>query len=259
MKRAFIAVEGPHDVELIGALFRSLDPKRRRVRLLAELDDFWRPLVPERFPHQGDLARRVPVPVFFVGGSRSLAVMADRGDSGVVDSIRGALDALNDAPDIIDADDLTGPARWDRFRASKAARELGDLLPTQAGRVLPGPSRVGAFVLPDGEGPGTLEDLLLDAAGIVYPTLLAGAETYIADAAPHIAALPRDDRKAIQKPAGARKATVACVGAILKPGKAIQASIQDNCWFRTPEALALPRVAAAREWLADLLELSLPR
>jgi hypothetical protein len=42
---------------------------------------------------------------------------------------------------------------------------------------------------------------------------------------------------------------------ILRPGKAVQTSIQDNRWLRN-QALAIPRIAAVQTFLTELFELS---
>jgi hypothetical protein len=45
------------------------------------------------------------------------------------------------------------------------------------------------------------------------------------------------------KPAGRKKAIVGAVANVLRPGKSVQVSLQDNRWLRDPRALALPQVA----------------
>lgn len=260
MKRAFIAVEGPHDVELVGALLASLDGTTQRVRFKSEVDESWHGLIPTTFPVQDDIARRVPVPVFFCTATHTVAVMVAEGDKRLIEVIEESIAALDVPLDmlgvVMDADRSEAQARWTGMLP--AASKLGLALPLRAGEVGPGPPRFGAFVLPDNASPGTLEVLLLDAAEVVYPTLLEPARAFVDGVKAPIAALSRDERRAFQKPSGREKATVACLGAVLKPGKAIQASIQDNRWFKDPAALALPRIAGVRAFLAALLDLPIP-
>ena len=59
MRRSYLEVEGPHDVEFVA---RLLPPSFKRVQMLADLDPALRCLVPAKFPHRDDLLRRVPVP-----------------------------------------------------------------------------------------------------------------------------------------------------------------------------------------------------
>jgi hypothetical protein len=55
-------------------------------------------------------------------------------------------------------------------------------------------------------------------------------------------------------PAGRNKAMVGSIASILRPGRAIQVSLQDDRWLRDT-ALALPRVKAVQDFLLKLLEL----
>ena len=51
MRRSYIAVEGPHDVEFVARLL----PGFSRVKQLGELEEGFRLLVPTKFPHRNDL------------------------------------------------------------------------------------------------------------------------------------------------------------------------------------------------------------
>src|SRR5437899_2602972 len=58
-----------------------------------------------------------------------------------------------------------------------------------------------------------------------------------------------DDLKELKKPAGRHKAIIASAAAVLKPGKAIQVSIQDNRWI-DGDALRTPRIHACLAFLS---------
>jgi hypothetical protein len=66
--------------------------------------------------------------------------------------------------------------------------------------------------------------------------------------------LVADDLGDFNKPAGRNKAVVGAIASILRPGKAMQASIQDNRWLRGP-TLNIARVKAVQDFLVSLLEL----
>jgi hypothetical protein len=263
VKYGYVAVEGPHDLAFIGRLLKlhGLD----RVKMLADLDPFWRVLVPRSYPHRDDLLKRVPVPTFFAGSTHSIAVHVVEGDSGFGNTLRDSLDTLYQGP----APELTGlgvlldaDARVsapDRFRdlkktldATPFPRPIG--FPDAPGEVSTSPPRAGIFVLPDNVRPGTLEDLLLECARTVYPTLETGAQAYLAtaSAAPE---LDKEDRRELTKPAGRNKALVAYIAAFLRPGKAIQVSLQDNRWLDAPLA-RFPQVSVVHDFLTKLLDLS---
>ncbi len=265
MKYGYIAVEGPHDLAFVGRLLElhALD----RVKMLGHLDPFWHALVPRSFPHSDDLLKRVPVPTFFASATHSVAVHVVDGDSGFPNTLKDSLDSLyaEDAPTLtgigvmLDADSKK-PAR-ERFEQlksalTKTAFPLPITLPDSPGEIWPGPPRTGIFVLPDNAHEGTLEDLLAECARAVYPTLEASARAYL-DSAGAAEELTKDDRKDFAKPAGRNKALVACIAAFLRPGKAIQVSLQDNRWLEPPLS-RFPRVVAVHDFLASLLELPPP-
>ncbi|MCP4671558.1 MAG: hypothetical protein GY857_09650 [Desulfobacula sp.] len=67
-------------------------------------------------------------------------------------------------------------------------------------------------------------------------------------------ALKSKDRKYFKKPSGKNKATIGCIGNILRPGKAIQVSIQDNDWISN-ETLAFEEIRHLDIFLTDLLNI----
>jgi hypothetical protein len=249
----YLATEGPHDVELVAALLRPFG--FRRVQHLTSLDPYWRPLIPTTYPHRDDLLARVPVPTFFKGADLSVAIEAVGGDSKLAPRTEDVLALLRGTQPslgvILDADaERSAHERFDRV--VKDLRKLAIPGPESPGIVASGPPRCGIYVLPDNQSPGTFESLLLEAAQTSYSRLIGSATTYV-DSVDRIA-LDEDDMTELNKPAGRDKAIVASVAAILRPGKAIQVSIQDNRWLRDA-ALDLPRIVQLRRFLAELLAL----
>jgi hypothetical protein len=254
----YIAVEGPHDIEFVA---RLLKPKGfARVRRLTDLDPYWANLVPRGYPPDDDLLKRVPVPVFFQTDTHAVAVESAIGISNLVSLVQETLElkqgALPGAVGIIlDADDLQVPqARFDAIVAGLQA--TGALAVAQApinmAVVTASAPRWGVYVLPDNVTAGTLEDILLECADISYPDLKQHAQAFVAGF--DRTKLTGSDIKDFNKPAGPNKARVACLSSVLKPGKAIQVSIQDNRWFEG-DALKLPRVASMSTFLHQLLAL----
>lgn len=258
-RRSYLVVEGPHDVEFVGRLLKPLG--FGRTKKLSELDLFWVPLVPRNFPADGeDLLKRMPIPVFFANATHSVAVQSAVGDSRLVRTVEESVKILpNETADLdgigvlLDADGATpAAARYANIRSGLAS--LGLTLPDVAGGVSVSSPRCGVFVLPDNTSEGALEDLLLEAATMAYPTLLAGARSYVDGVAVGGPGFEKGELGDFDKPAGRRKATVACIANVLRPGKAVQVSIQDNRWLKG-ETLKLPRILAVSEFLAKLMGL----
>ena len=256
LKYGFIAVEGPHDVEFVAGLLRPFGLKR--VRYLRNLDAMLRRFVIHTFPIGDDLLRRHRVPLFLTSGSHGIAIHQSGGDSGLVKTV-------TDTRDDIDFEDLTGvgiildsdsrelPAqRYAKLKVEAAAKGLA--LPELLGDVSPGSPRLGTYVLPNNRDLGTLEDLLLECGEAAYPSLFPTAHAHVQQALQD-SSLSAKDLEDLNKPAGPHKAVIATVASVLRPGKSIQVSLQDNNWLRGA-TLALPRIKAVQDFLVALLELS---
>lgn len=254
-KRAYVAVEGPHDVAFVAELLRPFG--LGRVQKLSSLDSYWSRLIPRTYPHNDDLLARVPVPLFLTGADRSVAV---HGVSGVSELVRRTEESLSllgaDRPAvaaILDADsERSAVSRFEDL--AKDLRKLDLSIPELPGAVSTDEPRCGIFVLPDNASPGTLEAILVECAAENYPQLSALATSYIDGV--DTTKLTSNDLKDFKKPAGRQKAIVSGIATVLRPSKALQVSLQDNEWLRG-RALELPRVVAVRRFLADLLELPL--
>lgn len=257
-KYGYLVVEGPHDVWFAYRILSVFGLEW--VREFDKLDAFWHQLVPRSFPHKGDLQRRVPVPLFLSSDTHSIAIDSARGDTRLAATVLESWAVLDESKIsgiglILDADDPTNTVAG-RFAAVRGLlAQLGIALPQVPGQVTPGSPRCGIFVLPDNSSPGTLETILLDCGKKQYPSLLAGAEHFVNAVDPEDDRFKGKDMNEFTKPAGRSKAVINCVASILKPGKAIQVSIQDNRWVRD-ETLNLDRVSAVKDFLAELLGLS---
>ena len=258
-----LLVEGPHDLEFCARLLKPQGFSRIKMHDELKVDHpFWLKLVPQKWPHRGDMLARHPVPVFFANqGGQSVAIINAAGIDKLAKRLGVDLKNLNGLPDsigiVLDADSNTAPqARHDELLHAIAARPETEAnllsFPAQSGHIAAGPPRCGIFVMPDNESKGTLEDLLLEAAKSAYPQLLQAARSYTASASQQTD-LQQNDLEEFNKPAGSNKAIIAAMTAILKPGKAVQVSIQDNRWLEAA-SLQLPRVRSVKTFLDDLLD-----
>ncbi len=256
-KFGYLVVEGPHDVEFV---YRLLSPFRlERVKLLKDLDSYMVPLVPRDFPHGGDLQKRVPVPLFLQSQTHAIAIHSAIGDTRLVETVEESailIDNFNSMTGvgiILDTDQEVPAAN--RYAKIKVEMQVkGFVLPDSPGEVSAGPPRFGAFVLPDNSSVGNLEDLLIECAQTAYPHLLNSARMHI-KSAKQDSSLQKGDGEDLTKTPVCNKAIVGAIASVLRPGKAIQTSIQDNKWFRD-DNLKLSRVKAVQDFLINLLELS---
>jgi hypothetical protein len=64
----------------------------------------------------------------------------------------------------------------------------------------------------------------------------------------------KQEGRDLAKPAGKDKAVVAAVASVLRPGKSVQVSIQDNQWISDPEKLAVAEVTALQKFITGLIQ-----
>ncbi|MCY2962386.1 MAG: hypothetical protein NT069_01835 [Planctomycetota bacterium] len=259
-KYGYLVVEGPHDVEFAACLLAPFGLKR--VHSENKLTGPLRKLVPHTFPHGGDLLKRVPVPLFLRSESHLLAIHSAFGDSRLAETLELSRAAIETGFDeligvgvVLDSDrEMLASKRYATLCDAMSVKRFA--FPRSPGEFTAGTPRFGAFVLPDNKEPGNLEDLLIESAGRTYPNLLASARVHVVNAKNDPSLNPPDSED-LEKTPIENKAIVSAIASVLRPGKAIQTSIQDNQWFKG-DMLKLPRVEAVQKFLATLFELPDP-
>lgn len=252
IRYCYIVAEGPQDIEFLICFLKAYGLKR--VTLLSKLDSFWEPLVPKTFPINDDLMKRVPVPVFLQNAELSVALHSAIGITRLSNTIEESL-AIIPASDIfgvgifLDADDVETPQeRFDKLIAELSP--LGLSLPPTLGEVMKGSPRCGIFIAPNNSDSGTLEDLLLECAKLNYPNLLSMSTNYVSGIDTN--QLTNNDLKELNKAAGKNKAVVSSISSILRPGKALQVSIQDNRWI-DEKTMELDSIKLVKKFLDEVI------
>ncbi len=253
----YLLTEGVHDVAFLGKLLEAR-LGFTRISEERELESAWKSILPRQWPHNGSLRPSVPAPGFYrhAGSGTSMAIVNAQGISELArrfDAHRNVLDKdgvkLDAVGIVLDADAQETPAQ--RFAEMAEALSGAGLPRPSSPEFVGGSPRTGVFILPGGGAQGTLEDLLLECAQGVYPTLHAHSVQFVDGLNRGAADFGANELRDLKKPAGRHKAVVAAMGAILKPGKPIQATIEDHRWI-SPGTLALPRIAALLKFLSDL-------
>jgi hypothetical protein len=224
----YLVVEGPHDVEFCYRLLsHASHAQLKRVQKLTNLDPFFRRIVPRQFPHEDDLHKRMPVPLFLQSDQITIGIHSAIGETNLVSTLGDALQTLSlesfhGVGVMLDSDNATPPAqRYESVRQSVKKTTGIELPPTAE-----------------------------------YAKLLPLAEQYV-QAAATSAELKHDHLTDFRKPSGRQKAVVGAMSSIFRPGKAVQASIQDNDWVRGA-ALKLPRIREVQRFLTELFDLPTP-
>lgn len=262
--RIYLATEGVHDVAFIGRLLTQRFGFQR-IRYRDELDKAWQNWIGKfKWPfNAGKKAQErvqidrgsVPVPAFFrdATGSTLVAVVNTMGIDGILHLIEQHVEGFRIDDVTLDAIGVILDADAEKPSVRQGRMELGlQKLKTSPDGPIALTTVTEVFVLPDGVTKGTLEDILLAAGRHIYPSLVARAEEYIQDCLLDLDALTQGEREEVEKPAGPKKAQVAAVGALLKPGKPIQATIEDHRWV-SQASLELAELQPCIRFLQALL------
>jgi hypothetical protein len=261
--RVYLLTEGVHDVYFLAKVlaesfaFKKVEDDR-------ELDPEWETtILPKQFPYNHSLRPSVPAPSFYKSDRASVAIVNAEGIERLGDRLKTHHGQLMDKGVGLDAVGVVLDADFKLAKQKTPAQRFAEMADVLASLDFPRPAapdavagtpRTGIYVLPGGGELGTLEDILLECAAAVYPTLGCRAVRFIDGLdreAPDFK--PKELKEAFGSPSGRHKAVLAAMTAVLKPGKPTQASIEDHRWIE-PRTLALPRVAAVAQFLKQLIE-----
>ncbi len=260
-KYSYITVEGPHDVAFVARFLKLAGLSH--IQKLTDLDPFWAPLVPREFPHQDDLLKRIPTPWFFSNHDFSVAISSAIGETRISENIEEifsisnwGLHDLEGLGVVLDADiDHSPEERFNTLKREIQGKIPEIALPDAPGVVSANTPHSGIFITPNNSDPGALEDILIQCAEFSYSGLLTAADCFINRAASEINNYTHREKRDFLKPTGVNKATVSAIANILRPGKAVQVSIQDNKWIAR-ETLDLPVIALFNEFIRQLTGIS---
>ena len=257
VRYCYIVVEGPQDVEFLIGLLKFYHLKR--VRFLSSLDKFWETLIPKNYPLDDDLTKRVPVPYFVQNEQLSIALHSAIGDTRIAQTIEESLNLIQPSQlfsvgIFADADYRETPQeRFNKLITKLSDIDLPNLLPpSQIGQVNNHSPHCGIFIAPNNRDQGTLENILLECAKINYSDLLNLSQTYIESIDRN--QLTKNDLEDFKKPAGEKKAIISSISSILRPGKALQVSLQDNRWL-DEKILELESIKLIKNFLEQIIGL----
>lgn len=258
-RRIYLVSEGVHDVTYFARILRKRFDATQ-VRKAEQLDDGYRAwLASFKWPHGEDITRlSVPAPEFYVCPARgvTIALVNALGIDNIAKKLLVDREAfatrsvdLHALGVVLDSDERTAA---DSFNGMcEVLRRLELAVPGALGEFVAGSPSTGIFVLPDGQRAGTLEDVLVPLGRHVYGGLFAVAEPFIAGMRQVLDDIGGDERKELLKPSGAKKALLSAVSAVLKPGRAIQATLQDHRWI-SRDTLEHPAVVPSVQFLERL-------
>jgi hypothetical protein len=233
LRHYYFIVEGPHDVAIIGKILKLIGVKE--MKSLNDISDLWKQLIPNKYPFSnGKLDRVSPIPSFYQNKEISVAIKSAGEESKIISELDLTVSALTreDLKQIegilvfCDADESTQKEKFNRVM--KSIRENEDLsfnescFENKIGMFNGVNIKADIYMFPDNESQGTLEDILLQGANIVYKDLLVAAKNYVSTVG--------TGYKKNWSVSSEKKVIMGCMTNVLKPGKANQISIYDNKW-----------------------------
>jgi hypothetical protein len=255
-KYCYLLTEGAQDIAFLIKLLKYQGIKQIEKR--SQVDPFWDELIPKTFPYNDELNRQVPVPKFLEGNGLSIALQGAVGDTRLVNTIQEDLalipqEQLLGIGIILDADNREPQERFDKIKAEIENLNLGLDISSSPGIVSQSKVRFGVFVLPDNQTKGTLENILIECGENNYQQLIELSREYISKI--DESQLKSGDLKEIRKPAGKNKAIIGGVSNILKPGRTLQVSLQDNDWIDS-RTINLDKIKLVRKFLCQILDIT---
>jgi hypothetical protein len=249
----YLVTEGAQDIAFLMKLLKY-DGFEQVVKR-SEVDPFWDDLIPKTFPYNDELNRQVPVPKFLKSNDLSIALQGAVGDTRIITTIQEDLSLIPQEDligigIILDADNIKPKERFDGIKTKIAALQLGLDLPDSPGIVSKSNLRFGIFILPDNKSCGTLENILIKCGETSYRHLIELSREYMNKI--DLSQLKQADLKEFNKPAGKNKALVGSISNILKPGRTLQVSLQDNDWINEM-TLELDNIKLMREFLSQIV------
>ncbi|MEM1168238.1 MAG: DUF3226 domain-containing protein [Cyanobacteria bacterium P01_H01_bin.35] len=257
VKYAIIAVEGNHDQALVSKLLKLLGFKKFKGEE-SKLENFWKKFIPT-YPKNGKLYTRLNMPSILFNDSLSVAIYFG-GGSNLAENLDDTFCIYPEYQTditafgiIVDADNNTPEIVVEKYR--EILKDYFPNFPNQPGVVAKNISniaRTGMYVLPDNISQGVLDTLLCECGEIAYPEYMARAKLYL----DNFSEEETKSKPLKWKPFDDKKALIATIVSVLKPGKTNTTSITDNDWVSDITIEGVESLKQLRKFLMNLLELT---
>ncbi|MGL5346999.1 MAG: DUF3226 domain-containing protein [Peptostreptococcaceae bacterium] len=233
MKNYIFFVEGAHDANTVGKVLKLNGFEE--CKLIQDLPKMWQDRVPKSYPFEmGRLERFTPIPDYYRNNNIFVVVVVSNGEQNIIKEVDLYLTNMN-KKELVQIDGLGLIFDADQVTPNEKIRNLLKILDKKeycfrSDDFMRGVIRLRGeciklhyYYFPDNYSKGTLEDLLLEAANIVYQDLLYNVEEYIDKI---------DDRyKENWSVSSENKVKIGCIANIFRPASANQISIMRDKWI----------------------------
>lgn len=256
MKNFIFFVEGIHDVNCVARIL--LLNGFKEANTVDELPEIWKIRIPKNYPFINNrLDRHIPMPSHFIRGSLCVAVVSSNGATNIVRDIdlylsnmnKSELKQINGVCAIFDADSNNAQDAFEE----KFKKYNKDMVINKK-HFLTGQCRIRGEIIslhyyffPDNSSMGTLENLLLEGAKVVYKDLLENVDEYVGKI---------DDKyKYNWSKSSENKVKVGCIANIFQPGGANQTSIRYDDWISEESIKNNKIIKQFYYFIMDILEI----
>ncbi|MBQ6632451.1 MAG: hypothetical protein IJH55_10230, partial [Romboutsia sp.] len=231
----------------------------KEVNNISNLPEIWKMRVPRAYPFVDNrLDRFIPIPSYFIKDNLCVVMISANGVEKIIKSIdlylsnmnKGELKQIDGVCAIFDADQKLAKDSFNE-RFTKNHKDMivnkKDFLCGECnirGEVI----KLYYYFFPDNYSQGTLENLLLDGAKVVYSDLLDSVNQY----------LNSIDEKYKENwgISSENKVKVGCIANVFRPGSANQISIRFDDWISQESIINSPVVKKFYEFIVNILKLN---
>lgn len=232
MKNILFFVEGIHDANCIARILEMNNFKE--IKSIDKLPNIWKRKIPKTYPFVKDrLDRCIPIPAYFIKKNTIVVVICSNGEGRLIKEIdlyisnmnKSELSQIKSICAIFDADQkLAKQSFEEKFKANTKDINLKKSDFLRGNINIKGENiSVYNYFFPNNKKKGTLEDLLLEGAEIVYGDLLDEVNYYIGSI--------EDKYKYNWSISSENKVRVGCIANVFQPGSANQNSIRHDDWI----------------------------
>lgn len=232
MDNILFFVEGIHDANCIAKVLMINNFKS--IKSMDELPIIWKNRIPRVYPFvKQRLDRSVQIPLYFTNNEIFIVIICCNGETNIIKDIdlylsnmsKSELKSIKSICMIFDADQkLAKDAFEEKFNKKNTDMIINKLDFIRGSCSIKDEYiKLYYYFFPDNYSKGTLEDLLLSSASVVYPDLLSYVNEYIDKV--------DEEYKFNWGISSENKAKVGCISNIFQPGSANQNSIRYDKWI----------------------------
>lgn len=255
MKNILFFVEGVHDANCIAKILDINNFKE--IKSIDKLPDIWKRKIPRTYPFTKDrLDRYIPIPTYFINKNIIVVIICANGESRLIKEIdlyvsnmnKSELSQIKSICAIFDADQKCAKQSFEE----KFKTNMNDMIIKKSDFIKGNINIKGEsislynYFFPNNYQKGTLEDLLLEGAEIVYKDLLDEVNYYINSI--------EDKYKYNWSISSENKVRVGCISNVFQPGSANQNSIRHDDWISDKSIAYSKSINTFYKFIVDIIK-----